>query len=155
MDLELPQDFKEFFKSLNSNKVKYLLIGGYAVIIHGYARTTSDLDIVISNDRGNARRCVDALREFGFASPDLNEDIFSTAEKNVVRMGVPPVKIEILNYLEGSSFDDAYSRRIPESVEDIQVDVISLRDLIANKIEVGRLQDLTDVEKLKERNNLK
>ncbi|MEP6847266.1 MAG: hypothetical protein ABI999_00290, partial [Acidobacteriota bacterium] len=123
----------------------YLLIGGYAVIIHGYSRNTSDLVVVISNEPENARRCVKELKEFGFSSPDLNEELFSAAEKHVVRMGFPPVKIEILNYLEGADFDEAFSRRLRERVEDILVDVIGLDDLIANKIGVGRLQDLTDV----------
>ena len=154
MELELPPDFKEFFKSLNSNKVKYLLIGGYAVIIHGYSRNTADLDVVVLNDAENAVRCVKALREFGFATKELNEKLFASEEKNLVKMGIAPVKIEILNYLEGADVREAYERRVRKRVEDIELDVISLQDLIANKNKVGRLQDLTDVQKLKERNNL-
>ncbi|HLA95803.1 MAG TPA: hypothetical protein VK612_08785 [Pyrinomonadaceae bacterium] len=154
MELELPTDFKELFKSLNSNKVEYLLIGGYAVIIHGYVRNTSDLDLVVSRDAENAARCVNALTEFGFAGPDLKDSLFASPEKNLLRMGVAPVKIEILNYLEGVDFVGAYARRISKDVEEIQIDVISLEDLIKNKTEVGRLQDLLDVEKLRERNDL-
>lgn len=151
MDLELPQDFKELFRSLNARGVEYLLIGGYAVIIHGYVRNTSVIDIVVSNDAENAKRCVEALADFGFATPQLQTALFSD-EKNVVRMGVEPIKIEILNYLNGVNFAEAYNRRITRTVEDIKIDVISLADLIANKQDVGRLQDLLDVEKLKERN---
>jgi hypothetical protein len=154
MELELPPDFKELFKSLNAKGVEYLLIGGYAVIIHGYVRNTSDIDIVVSNDPENAARCVDALIDFGFGGPELRAALFSQ-DKKVVRMGVEPMKIEILNYLNGVDFAEAYSRRLSRTVEDITIDVISLSDLIANKENVGRLQDLLDVEKLKERNLLK
>jgi hypothetical protein len=152
MELELPQDFKELFRSLNARGVEYLLIGGYAVIIHGYVRNTSDLDIVVSNNPDNAERCVAALIDFGFGGSDLQASLFSR-DKNVVRMGVEPIKIEILNYLNGVDFAEAYARRLSRTVEDIEIDVIS--DLIANKENVGRLQDLLDVEKLKERNLMK
>src|SRR6476469_2530512 len=100
MELELQQDFKELFKLLNENKVRYLLIGGYAVVVHGYVRNTNDIDIVVSDDRENAQTVVDALSEFGFASSELQAELF-TQKDSVVRMGVEPVKIEILNYLKG------------------------------------------------------
>lgn len=153
MELELPQDFKELFKSLNAKGVEYLLIGGYAVIIHGYVRNTNDIDVVVSSDPENVTRCLNALDDFGFGGPDLRTALTSD-EKDVVRMGVEPMKIEILNYLSGVNFAEAYGRRVSHKVEDIKIDVISLHDLIVNKEDVGRLQDLLDVEKLKERNGL-
>ena len=153
MEIELPHDFKELFRSLNAKGVEYLLIGGYAVIIHGYVRNTMDIDVVVSNDPENVTRCLKALDDFGFGGTDLQTALTSDA-KDVVRMGVEPMKIEILNYLNGVDFAEAYSRRITRDVEDIKIDVISLHDLIANKEDVGRLQDLLDVEKLKERNGL-
>lgn len=94
---------------------------------------------------------MDALSDFGFGGPELKKALTST-EKDVVQMGVEPMKIEILNYLNGVDFNVAYSRRLNAVVEDINVSVISLEDLIANKEDVGHLQDLLDVEKLKERN---
>ncbi len=153
MELELPQDFKELFRSLNAKSVEYLLIGGYAVIIHGYVRNTNDIDVVVSNDPVNVTKCLEALDDFGFGGSDLRNALTSD-EKDIVRMGIEPMKIEILNYLNGVDFAEAYGRRITKTVEDIKIDVISLRDLIANKEDVGRLQDLLDVEKLKERNDL-
>ena len=93
------------------------------------------------------------LDDFGFGGPNLRTALTSI-EKDVVRMGVEPMKIEIRNYLNGVDFAEAYDRRITRNVEDIKIDVISLQDLIANKEDVGRLQDLLDVEKLKERNGL-
>ena len=153
MELKLPKDFKEFFKSLNDNKVEYLLIGGYAVVVHGYVRNTSDIDLVVSRDSKNAVRCVEALREFGFGGRELKAELFSTLEDSVVRLGFPPVKIEILNYLEGVDFSEAYERRTTAKVDNIEIPVIALPDLIKNKSTVGRLQDLLDIEKLTERND--
>ena len=151
MELELPQDFKELFKSLNENKVKYLLIGGYAVILHGYVRNTSDIDIVVSGDPENALNCFNALTEFGFGGTGLDVELFSRPD-NLVRMGIEPMKIEIMNYIKGVDFVKAYERRVSIPVEDIELSVISLNDLLVNKKAVGRRQDLLDVEKLEERN---
>jgi predicted nucleotidyltransferase len=151
MELELAQDFKELLKLFNENKVKYMLIGGYAVSIHGFVRATNDIDLVISSDPENAKNVMKALTEFGFGSAGVSAELF-TQNKSVVRMGVEPVKIEILNYLEGPGFDAAYERRKVINVEDIKINVIGLEDLYANKAAVGRSQDLTDIKRLKERN---
>lgn len=151
MELELAKDFKELLKLLNENGVRYLLIGGYAVVLHGYVRNTNDLDITISDHPDNARRVVKALTEFGFGGDALDMGLFIQKD-SLVRMGVEPVRIEILNYLEGVSFDDAYERREKVTVEDIEIDVIGLDDLLANKKAVGRLRDLADIEELKKRN---
>src|SRR5208283_1340651 len=91
----LARDFKEFLKSLDSNRVEYLLIGGYAVGIHGHIRATNGLDIWVAMNLGNAERLRCALRAFGFAGPELTAEMFLTP-RNVVRMGVPPIRIEIL-----------------------------------------------------------
>ena len=151
MELELPQDFKELLKSFNENKVKYLVIGGYAVGIHGHVRATNDLDLAISDDDENALRVVNALSDFGFAGETVTTELF-TQKNSVVRMGVAPVKIEILNYLHGPGFDAAYERKKTVKIEDIEVDVISLDDLYENKLIVGRHQDLADVENLRKKN---
>lgn len=151
MELELQQDFKELFKSLNKNEVRYLLVGGYAVVIYGYVRNTNDIDIVVSSDRLNAEKLVKALTEFGFADSGLNIELFIQKE-SLVRMGVEPNKIEILNYLNGIDFEKAYGRRKNFRVEDIEISVISLEDLITNKKAVGRLKDLADIEELEQRN---
>ena len=92
-----------------------------------------------------------ALTEFGFGSAGISAELF-TQNKSVVRMGAEPLKIEILNYLEGPGFAAAYERRKIINVEEIIIDVIGLEDLYANKAAVGRAQDLADIEKLKERN---
>lgn len=151
MELELQQDFKELFRSLNENGVRYLLIGGYAVVVYGYVRNTNDIDIVVSNDPNNAKNLVKALTEFGFAESGLSVELF-TQKDSLVRMGIEPNKIEILNYLDGIDFAKAYGRRKPLQVEDIEISVIGLEDLIANKKAVGRLKDLADIEELEQRN---
>lgn len=147
MEIELNEDFKDLLRSLNSNNVKYLLIGGYAVISHGHPRVTNDLDVVIAKDKQNIQRCIDALREFGFSGPGVSVELF-LEPKSVVRMGVEPIKIEILNYLEGVDFSAAYERRETRPVEDIQFDLISLEDLLINKRAVGRDKDVLDVKEL-------
>jgi len=94
--MAIPQfadDFKEFLKLLNSNGVEYLLIGGYAVGIHGYVRATNDLDIWVRREPNNAQALDKALRAFGFASAFLSPDLFLT-ENSIVRMGVPPMRLE-------------------------------------------------------------
>ena len=147
MEIELNEDFRDLLRLLNSKSVRYLLIGGYAVISHGHPRLTNDLDVVIANDMENISRCVEALREFGFAVPGVSAEVFAKP-KSVARMGVEPVKIEILNYLEGVDFDMAYERRETRLAEDITFDLISLADLLTNKKAVGRDKDILDVKEL-------
>lgn len=151
MELELNDDFKDLLKLLRSKNVRYLLIGGYAVIAHGHPRFTSDLDIAIAADQDNVDRVLEMLKEFGFPLPARNP--FSDP-KSIVRLGVEPVKVEILNYLEGVNFEDAYARRQTSPTEDIEIDLISLEDLLVNKSVVGRDKDLLDVKELRRINNL-
>jgi hypothetical protein len=147
MELELNEDFKDLLRSLNSKSVKYLLIGGYAVILHGHLRLTNDLDVVVADDEENIKRCLDALQDFGFGESSISAALFAEP-KSVVRMGVEPIKIEILNYLEGVDFGEAYERRDIRSAEDIHINLISLDDLLVNKRAVGRDKDLLDVKEL-------
>ncbi len=151
MEFELPKDFKELLELLNRHRVRYLLIGGYAVGLHGYARATNDIDIVIADDSENAERVVDALTEFGFGGSELSPELF-IRKGSLVVMGVEPVAIDILNYLTGGDFDQAYSRRRTVKAEDIEINLISYADLLANKKATGRLKDLADVEQLEKIN---
>ena len=143
----LAPDFKEFLQLLRSAKIEYLLVGGYAVGHYGFPRATADLDIWIANHKENATRLVQALREFGFDVPELNESLFQEP-KHIVRMGVPPVRLEILSSIDGVDFLDCYPRRATVEMDGVEVDVISLADLKTNKRASGRHQDMTDLEKL-------
>ena len=140
----LPPDFKEFLKLLNSNKVEYLLIGGYAVGYYGYPRPTGDMDIWIARTPDNAQRVVDALREFGFTcSAELLLE-----RKRVVRMGVPPFRLEILTTISGVDFPACYAERLQVVLDEIEVSLISLSHLKVNKKASARSKDITDLENL-------
>lgn len=143
----LAPDFKEFLQLLRSAKIEYLLIGGYAVGHYGFPRATGDLDIWVATHDENATRLVDTLRRFGFDVPELNKSLFQKP-KHVVRMGVPPVRLEILSSIDGVEFQDCYPRRENAVIDGVEVDIISLADLKTNKRASGRHQDLTDLEKL-------
>ena len=148
MDTILPSDFREFLKLLNSRNVRYLLIGGYAVGYHGYSRATADMDLWIDIDPDNAARVVSVLREFGFASAELEPSLFLD-EGKIVRMGVPPLRIEILTTISGVSFGDCYSQRVTAQIDGLEVPVISLEQLKVNKRASGRFKDLADLDQLK------
>lgn len=145
----LAPDFKEFLKSLNSNGVEYLLIGGYAVSLHGHIRATNDLDVWVNVSAGNAARIERALREFGFTTSSLTPELF-LAENNMVRMGVPPIRIEVLTSISGVEFGVCYAEREMFEIDGIPVPVISLGRLRQNKAASGRAKDLADLESLPE-----
>ena len=144
---QLPQDFKEFLQLLNDNKVEYLLIGGYAVGYHGYPRATVDMDIWIAIEAKNAEKVVFVLREFGFDVPELSAELFLKKDQ-VIRMGVPPLKLEILTTISGVKFEECYAERITDQIDGVAVNIISLRHLKINKKNSGRHKDLNDLENL-------
>mgnify|MGYP001144212488 CR=1 FL=1 len=145
--IHLPPDFKEFLKLLNDHKVQYLLIGGYAVGYHGYPRATADMDIWVAIHPDNAGKIVAVLCEFGFDVPELTADLF-LQEKQIVRMGVPPVKLEIVTSISGVEFDECYQERITDVLDGVKVDLIDLTHLKINKKASGRYKDLADLENL-------
>lgn len=145
----LSQDFKEFVELLNKKEVEYLIVGGYAVGIHGYPRYTGDLDIWINATRQNARKMVAVLTEFGFDSFGLTEEDF-TKLGNVIQMGYPPFRIDILTTIDGVRFKDCYKNKIVVLHDEITLDVIGIEDLRRNKKVSGRLKDIDDLENLKD-----
>lgn len=146
MDLKLPDDFKEFLRLLNDHNVEYLLIGGYAVGFHGYARATNDLDIWVSTSGENVARLIDTLRAFGLDSPDILPEMFDDA--NILRLGVPPLRIEVMSEISGVDFDSCYVDRVVEKVDDVTIQIIDLASLKTNKRESARYKDLDDLENL-------
>lgn len=143
--IRLPPDFKEFLKLLDSEKVEYLIVGGYAVGYHGYPRATGDIDIWVSSKRDNAQRLVHALGLFGFNEKNLSVEPF-IKEQSIVRMGVPPVRIDLLTSISGVSFEDCYANRVEGDLDGVKVSLISLENLRQNKIASGRAKDLGDLE---------
>lgn len=145
--IHLPADFKEFLRLLNAHKVEYLLIGGYAVGYHGYPRATADMDIWIAAHPANADRMVAALKEFGFDLPDLTLNLF-LQQWQIIRLGLPPVRIEIATTISGVDFVECYAERIEDMLDGVPVNLISLKHLKRNKEASGRHQDLADLEHL-------
>ena len=143
----LPPDFSEFLRLLGEHEVRYLLVGGHAVGYHGYPRSTGDMDVWVPREAENARRLVDALHDFGFEMPELGVELF-VEEDQVIRMGVPPVRIEIHTALSGVDFDECYADRVEAKWGDVDVSVINLQRLRENKRAAGRLKDLSDLEYL-------
>ncbi|MCH7557755.1 MAG: hypothetical protein IIB56_09905 [Planctomycetes bacterium] len=145
--IHLPSDFKEFLKLLNAHQVEYLLIGGYAVSYHGYPRATVDMDIWIALQPANAERIVVVLKEFGFDLPELSPELF-LKEGQIIRLGVPPVRIELATTVSGVNFNECYTERLTDILDGVEVNLISLRHLKINKKASGRHSDLADLENL-------
>ena len=142
--LHLPQDFKEFLELLVTNRVEYLLVGGFAVSYYGYIRTTADIDLWVAVSPENASNLVRAIREFGFRSPDLQESHF-LLENKMIRLGNPPFRIEILTGISGVGFDECYRQRTIGTIDGVETQIISLKHLRQNKQASGRLKDLADL----------
>ncbi len=143
----LNQDFKEFIQLLNDNQVRYLIVGGYAVALHGYPRYTKDIDIWVELARENAARIVKALDQFGFASLGLKENDF-LVEDQIIQLGYAPNRIDILTTLPGVTFEGCYDKRLLVEIDGVKASFIDLDNLRKNKKATGRLQDLADLEKL-------
>jgi len=145
--IPLPNDFSEFLKLLNKHQVRYLLVGGYAVAYHGYVRATADLDVWIDQTPSNAVSLVASLTEFGFQVESLVPEIFLVDDR-VIRMGLPPFRIEVLTSISGVDFAQAHEHRVTEKWEGVEIPIIDLVHLKANKKAAGRHQDLDDLENL-------
>jgi hypothetical protein len=145
--LPLPPDFKDFLQLLNSAGVEYLLVGGYAVGVHGYPRTTGDMDIWIAADAANAEKVARVLIDFGFSPETVRAEMFTTA-KQAVRMGVPPVAIDVITSASGVDFEACYSRRKMQAIDGIEVPILHIDDLKTNKKASGRPKDLDDLQNL-------
>jgi hypothetical protein len=144
----LPQDFKEFLRLLNAHRVEYLVIGGYAVAHYGYPRPTADFDVWIALSPTNAERAVAAISAFGFSQPMLTPELLLEPNR-IIRMGVPPMRLEVMNTIDGVEFSDCFARREQTVLDDaIPVNLISLDDLKRNKRASNRAKDRDDLEHL-------
>jgi hypothetical protein len=147
--IRLTQDFKEFLNLLNSAKIEYLLIGGYAVGLYGVVRPTKDMDVWISTDLGNLDKLIEVLAKFGFQRAFKKEEFAGAA--TVFRMGVPPNRLEIITRISGVEFDECYRRRRMMEIDGIEAPVIDYEDLKINKLSSGRQKDVADVEQMEKR----
>ena len=143
------KDFLEFIDCLNQYKVRHLLVGGYSVILHGYPRTTGDLDIWVACDLENYRKIEKAFRGFGLPVFDMTAENFLNTEKfDVFRFGRPPLAIDIITDLKGSNFEKSYMRSEKQIFDSVEINFISYKDLIHAKKAAGRPRDMNDIENL-------
>lgn len=142
------KDFEELFELLNRNDVRYLLVGGYAYAIYANPRYTKDVDIFYDCEPDNADRLLKTIHEFGFGSLDIKKEDF-LKEGQVIQLGMPPYRIDLLNKIEGVTFADAWPNRESSRYGKQTINVIGKQDLIRNKIATGRDQDKLDARNLK------
>ncbi len=145
--MALQPDFKEILAAFAARSVEYLLVGGHAVGFHGQPRFTKDLDLWVSPRADNLARVRLALADFG-APPQLEKELESAALEDVLWMGAPPLRIDIVKGVPGGRFDEAYPRRVQTTWEGVPVSIVGLDDLIALKRASGRPQDLVDADGL-------
>ncbi len=143
------QDFRDFLQALNNNDVAYLLVGGYAVILHGYSRTTGDMDIWVEKTKHNYGRLVKAFHEFKMPVFDMTEENFlHHKEWDVFRFGRNPVAIDIMTKMGGLDFNQCYKVAQEYTDEGVIIKLVHYNDLIKAKRAAGRFKDLDDLENL-------
>jgi hypothetical protein len=140
-------DWIDLCRCFDVRRVEFLLIGGQAVIAHGYPRLTKDMDLWVRPSRENGARVLEALSDFGTPLPDFAPERFLDPE-TIVMLGREPFRVDLLTHIPGVDFEAAWTRRGSVSLDGVFVPLIAREDLIANKKAVGRLQDLADVEAL-------
>lgn len=143
----LNNDYKEMLQELSAGKVKFLLVGAYALAAHGYPRATIDLDIWVMPSQENAKAVLQALANFGAPLEGITQKDFEE-EGTVFQIGVAPRRIDIITGASGLQFEEAFRNAITMDIEGIPVHVPSIDDLIRNKKATGRTKDLADVEAL-------
>jgi hypothetical protein len=142
-------DFREFIQALNKHDVEYILVGGYAVILHGYRRVTGDMDIWVNRTKENYAKITLAFAQFGLPVFDMTEEKFmNTDTADVFSYGRPPVSIDIITKLKGVEFDQAFAKAQIFNEEGLTIRFIHLNNLIEAKKASGRHKDLDDIEKL-------
>jgi hypothetical protein len=149
VELDLPQDYSDLLLELLNAGAEFVVIGGWAVAVHGHGRATDDLDVLVRPTPENALRVYEALRRFGapVEAHGVTADLFAT-ERYGYRIGIKPVLIEVLTTVSGIDFDDAIRERVLAQVEGRSVPFIGRRALLANKRAAGRAKDLADIEAL-------
>jgi hypothetical protein len=152
--LKLETDFIDFINLCNKYEVEYLVIGGYAVSMHGYPRSTKDFDVCIKISEGNALKMVQVIKDFGFESLELTKEDF-LRRNFITQLGHEPIRIDILNDLDGVPFEQAWMNKSVMDFEGSKINFIGYYELLKVKEKAGRPQDIADISKLKSRNKKK
>lgn len=147
--MEVQQDFRDLLALFNKHGIDYLVVGGYALAVHGAPRYTGDLDVFVMPDPANAGRIMRALAEFGFGSAGLTPADFEQ-EGKVVQLGFPPARVDIITSITGVTWEQARSGRMEGHFGDLMVYYIGRKEFIANKRALGRYKDLADLEAIGE-----
>lgn len=143
------EDFRDFINELNKHEVEYLLVGGYAVILNGYRRSTGDLDIWVKVTPENHRKLINAYLSFGLPTVDISKENFlNNDEVEVFTYGIPPVSIDVIKVVKGCNFEEAYLLSNIYNEDGLLIRFIHLNTLIQAKKAAGRYKDLDDIEKL-------
>jgi acyl carrier protein phosphodiesterase len=142
------EDFKDFIRALNNQEVSYVLVGGMAVILHGYVRTTGDMDIWVKRTKENYQKIKKAFYEFQMPVFDMTEERFLSDEYDVWMFGVEPVKIELMTAVKGLDFDETFALSEIYMEDNIPIRFLHINSLLAAKKAAGRFKDLDDIEKL-------
>jgi hypothetical protein len=144
MATTLPPDWNEFIGLLNAQRVRYLIVGAHALAANGRPRATQDLDILIDRTRANVSRLAAALRAFGFGALADEAARFEEPER-MATLGTPPLRIDIMNHIDGVHFKDAWKGRLTANFGDHRVHFLGLAALRANKLAAGRPKDMADI----------
>lgn len=143
----LNRDYREMLSAFCEQRVEFLLVGGYALAVHGVVRATGDMDLWIRPTPGNARRVWLALEDFGAPLHDLTGEDLATANL-VFQIGVVPRRIDIMTGIDGVAFDTAWEARVEVTIDGVRIPVLGRADLIRNKRASGRPEDVADVARL-------
>ena len=144
----LNNDFKEFIELLQLNAVEFLVVGAHALAVHGRPRYTGDIDIWVKPEPNNFARLIKALDAFGFAALGVSAEDFM-APQAMVQLGYPPARIDLLTSIDGVTFEECFAHRLDVMIGGTLLPVISVDDLIRNKLATGRAKDLVDVKSLR------
>ena len=145
----LNNDYKDILLALSNRKAKFLLVGAYAMAVHGYPRSTMDIDLWVKSDPVNAILVLQALEDFGAPSDNLTQNDLQK-EELIFQIGVAPRRIDIITSVDGLNFEEAFENSKTVEIEEIPIQVLSINDLIKNKRSTGRNKDLVDAESLED-----
>lgn len=147
--MEVHSDFRDLLELFNAHRVEYLVVGSYALAFHGAPRLTRDMDLLVRPTPANAKRILAALDDFGFASLHLAAEDFDRPDQ-VLQLGVPPVRVDIMTSIEAVTWDEAWAGRASGECGGVPVHYLGREQFIANKRALGRARDLADIEALGE-----
>jgi hypothetical protein len=146
--MTISKDFEEFFELLNKNEVRYLIVGSYALSVHGKPRYTNDIDIFIRTDDENASKIKRILNDFGFDFSNIAIEDFTKPDQ-VIQLGYAPFRIDLLTSIDGVSFDEAWENKLTAKYGKQDIFFIGKNDFIKNKMSSGRKKDLDDIQLIK------